>query len=211
MGQKVSTKMIVLGGAVAVTTVVLLSKKKTFANRVYMSLEIYDAYCRWRGKPQYYVYVAKGFSLHRGIVIRGFGEDGMPREAFLLHLTLTDGKWEIRCNKTKWCPEEGKTGEYYVAEHEWDLGLAFKICAKFAREFRYYNLLCNNCRSFSEKLLEKMKKGIDDDNLSNMDGHWSVEKMVRLADAAGVDFILQQDRRQRAVMKKQRKRLFNYS
>ena len=203
MGQKPSKIVAATGGGIIALGIILVcANQNVFANRMYMSLEVYDAYCHWKGKPQYYTYKAKGLSMHSGIVVRG--SESMP--AMLIHLNLMERKWVIRCNKTRWNPPDQG---YETAIHEWDLGSTFTVCAKFASEFKYYNVLFRNCRTFRHDLVEKMKQiGHESRNVTT--GYWPIEKIVRLSAELNIDFILQLEKRQHEMFKTERPKLSTY-
>jgi hypothetical protein len=209
MGGRVSTGTVVKAGigTLAVAGVLALSTRKAFANRVYMSAEVYKAYCGWRGRPAYYIYKAKGCSWHSGIVVRGTSDAGE-----------IDGKWVIRCNATKWDPPTPESVE--LAVYEWDIASAFVMAAKVAQEFKLYNLICNNCRTFRTRLVERMKQGPPErPGLPSTEGKTplsaappvcSLDELLELSLQLGVDFVLQAEERQREMFRADGPRPYSY-
>ena len=154
---------------------------------VEMQFSVWEDFKNYHGKVEYYLF--GGGLRHGGVCFRIPNQDAVVVQAELVlgRPRGTEIKWFVLCRKGKWKPK--KEDEIHISTHDWHSGTVLKVAHDFAKNFKTYHALFNNCNDWKHKVVEYMRK----EGPPNVQRPNCLEELLHLAKKLGTHLNVMQE------------------
>ena len=153
---------------------------------VIMQFSVWQNFKNYHGKVEYYFF--GGGLRHGGVCFRIPKQDVVAQAELVLGMPGgAEIKWFVLCRKGKWKPKE--EDEIYISTYDWHSGTVLKVAHDFAKTFKTYHALFNNCNDWKHKVVEHMRK----EGPPNVQRPNSLEELMHLAKKLGTDLSVRQE------------------
>ena len=146
------------------------TSKYPYSGHINLHFLVWEEFRNHKGKIQYY-YFGKSFG-HGGVCFRIPDSDTIAQAGLVLDDDAYQGKrrcWSVLVKKTmttEWKPES--EDDVKVSEYDWHIGAMLHMAHKFAKEFKDYNMLYNNCKHWKWRIVDYMRKNGPPNDFSRM-------------------------------------------